>query len=318
MRRGVKMGRSATRPARLKKGDTIGIVAPAWSFDPDNFKRGVTKLCKLGFRLKYRQSIFNKYWSMAGYDQQRAQQINNMFADKEVKAIFCAKAGYGSIRTIPYLDKNIIKRNPKIFIGYSDITFLLAYLYKVANLVVFHGPVVSGEIYEGMNAITLKYFLHAIMQTHPVGEMRFKTLKPLRKGKATGNLVGGNMSLIVSTIGTRYDINTDNKILFLEDVGEDLETIDNYLMQLRLAGKFRRVRGIIFGRMLRCVDHSGKKYTIRNILDDILRQVKVPMIYGFPSGHKGAEDFNITLPLGVSVTVNADKPSVIINEPGVS
>ncbi len=313
----MEIRRSATKPARLRKGDTIGIIAPAWSFDPDRFKEGVTKLCKLGFKLKYRQSIFNKYWSMAGYDRHRAEQINNMFADKDVKAIFCAKAGYGSIRTIPYLDGNIIKRNPKIFIGYSDITFLLAYLYKVANIVVFHGPVVSGEIHEDMNALTLKYMLNAVMRPDAVGEIKFDTIRSLRKGRATGVLVGGNMSLLVSTIGTLYDIDTDDKILFLEDVGEDLETIDNYLMQLKLAGKFRMVRGIVFGRMLRCVDHSGKKYTIRNILDDILKETNVPIIYGFPSGHKTPGDLNITLPFGVSATIDAGRPSLIINESGV-
>lgn len=312
------MSSRLNKPKALRHGDTIGIIAPAWSFDPDNFKRGVTKLCKLGFKLKYSQSIFNKYWSMAGYDQQRAGQINRMFADKEVKAIFCAKAGYGSIRTIPYLDRHIIRRNPKIFVGYSDITFLLAYLYKIANMVVFHGPVVSGEMRDDMNMLTLKYLLHAIMQTKPIGQLTFNTLKVLRRGRATGNLVGGNMSLVMSTIGTRYDINTDNKILFLEDVGEGLETIDNYLMQLRLAGKLKKVKGIIFGRMLRCVDHSGKKYTIRNILEDILRHIDVPIIYGFPSGHRMLGDPNITLPLGVSVTVDTDRPRIIINESGVS
>lgn len=312
------MRKAKIKPLRLEKGDTIGIIAPAWSFDPDNFKRGVTKLCKLGFRLKYSQSIFNKYWSMAGYDQHRAEQINRMFADKEVRAIFCAKAGYGSIRTIPYLDRRVIRQNPKIFLGYSDITFLLAYLYKVANMVVFHGPVVSDEIHEDMNSATLNYLLGAITQPRPLGEISCSTLKPLKGGRATGILVGGNMSLIISTIGTRYEINTDDKILFLEDIGEELETIDSYLMHLRLAGKFRKVRGIIFGRMLNCADYSGKKHTIRSILEDILQHINIPIVYGFPSGHRISGDINVTLPLGVSVTIDGDKPRVVINESGVS
>ena len=305
------------KPAALERGDIIGVVAPAWSFDPKNFKRGVDKLCKLGFKLKYSQSIFKKYWSMAGFDRERAREINRMFADKKVKAILCAKAGYGSMRTIPYLDANIIRRNPKIFVGYSDITALLSYIYHVANMVVFHGPVVSGEIHENMNKITLKHLLRAIMKHAPLGEIRPAALKSLRPGKATGTLVGGNMSLIMSVIGTPYEIDTRNKILFLEDVGEEIEMIDDYLMQLKMAGKFKKVRGIVFGSMIRCVDYSGQKYTIKNILADIMRDVKVPIVYGFPSGHRMPGDIDITLPLGVSVTLDANKPSLIINESGV-
>lgn len=305
------------KPLHLKKGDTIGIVAPAWSFDPNNFREGLRRLRRLGFKVKYDRSIFSKYWSMAGYDRERADQINRMFADKEVKAILCAKAGYGSIRTIPYLDKVVIKKNPKIFVGYSDITILLSYLYRTARMVVFHGPVVSDEINENMNPITLDYLLQAITQPEPLGKLEFSTLKSLRPGKATGILVGGNMSLVMSAIGTPYEINTDNRILFLEDIGEDLEVIDNYLMHLKLAGKFKRIKGIIFGRMVDCIDYSGKKYTIRDILHDTVHDVNVPIIYGFPSGHRVSGEVNVTLPIGVFVTLDADSPKLSINEAGV-
>ena len=303
--------------SRLKKGDTIGIVAPAWSFDKYKFRQGVDKLKSLGFRVKFERSIFSRYWSMAGYDRERAGQINRMFADREVKAIFCAKAGYGSIRTIPYLNKDIIRRNPKIFIGYSDITILLSYIYRLGRMVVFHGPVISGGIHENMNSITLHHLLRAITETSPLGIKRFSSLKSLRRGKARGILVGGNMSLLVSAIGTPYDIDTDNKILFLEDVGEDLETIDHYLMHFKLAGKFRRIKGIVFGRMLGCIDRSGKKHNIKDVLSDILRDVRVPIIYGFPSGHRILGDANVTLPFGVNVTLDGYDPALIFNEAGV-
>ena len=305
------------KPQCLKKGDTIGIVAPAWSFDRHKFMRGVEKLRSLGFRVRYDRSIFSKYWSMAGHDRERANLINRMFADREVKAILCAKAGYGSIRTIPYLNKKVIRKNPKIFIGYSDITILLSYLYSVGRMVVFHGPVVSGEIHENMNSITLHYLFKAIREPDTFGVSEFSTLKSLRTGRATGILVGGNMSLLVSAIGTPYDIDTDNKILFLEDVGEDLETIDHYLMHFKLAGKFKKIRGIVFGRMLGCIDRSGKKHNIRNVLYDILKDVKVPIIYGFPSGHRVLGGSNVTLPFGVNVTVDSYKPELIVNESGV-
>ncbi|MFH1440980.1 MAG: LD-carboxypeptidase [Candidatus Omnitrophota bacterium] len=305
------------KPARLQKGDTIGIVAPAWSFDPEAFKKGVDKLKRLGFKIKYDRSIFSRHWSMAGHDKERAEQINRMFADKEVKAIFCAAAGYGSIRTIPYLKKRIIKNNPKIFLGYSDITILLAYLYKTANMVVFHGPVVADEIHERMNHITLDYLLHVITQVYPIGQLQFPNLKSLKPGKARGILVGGNMSLIVNAIGTPYEINTQNKILYLEDIGEDLEVIDSYLMQLKLSGKLKKVKGIVFGRMIGCIAKEGEKYTMRDVLNDMLHDVNVPIIYGFPSGHRDCGDIDITLPFGIYVTLDANDPKLIINEPAV-
>lgn len=307
-----------TRPRRLKRGDTIGVVAPAWTFDIGRFKRGVEKLKSLGFKVEYSRAIFSKYWSMAGYDKERARQINRMFADKRVKAIFCAKAGYGSVRTIPYLDQTTIRRNPKIFIGYSDITALLSYLYRIARMVVFHGPVVSDEIYRGMNPITLDYLLKAIMHPGPLGELSFSGLKCLKPGKATGILVGGNMSLVMSTMGTDYEIDTNDKILFLEDIGEDLEVIDNYLMHLKLSGKFEKIKGIVFGRMVDCIDHSEESLTLRDILRDILHDVDVPIIGGFPSGHRAQGELDITLPFGVSVTIDADAPKLIVNESAVS
>jgi muramoyltetrapeptide carboxypeptidase len=304
-------------PQRLSKGDTIGIVAPAWSFDHGNFKKGVRVLKKLGFRVKYDRSIFRRYWSMAGHARQRADHINSMFADMDVKAIFCAKAGYGSIRTIPYLDKGVIKENPKIFIGYSDITILLSYLQKVARMVVFHGPVVAGEIHEEMNRLSLEYLLRAISKPEPLGELSFPSLRTLRPGKASGTLVGGNLSMIISAIGTPYDIGTENTVLFLEDIGEGLEHIDNYLMHLKLAGKLKKIRGIIFGRMIDCVNYSGTKYGMKDILKDILYDIDVPIIYGFPSGHRSLGDVNVTLPLGVPLTLDADHKKVIITRAGV-
>jgi len=306
------------RPRRLKKGDTIGIVAPACHFNPDKFREGVKRLKDLGFTVKFDPIIYKKYWGLAGKDQSRARQITRMFADREVKAILCAQAGYGSIRTIPYLDGKTIARNPKIFVGYSDITVLLYYLQRAAKMIVFHGPVVSGEIHDRMNPKTLEYLVKVISQPKPLGEIRARTMKKLRPGKATAQLTGGNLSMIINTIGTPYEINTDNKILFLEDVGEELESIDSFLMHLKLAGKLKKVKGIIFGKMKDCVDFSGAKYSINEVLDDLLVGLDIPVIYGFPSGHRVSGELNITLPLGVAVTINADKRTVIINEPAVA
>ena len=168
-----------------------------------------------------------------------------------------------------------------------------------------------------MNPITLKYLLKAITQAKPLGRLKFRSLRTLRKGKAEGILIGGNLSLITSTIGTPYEVDTENKILFIEDVGEDLENIDNYLMHLKLAGKFKKIKGIIFGRMLYCSDKLGRRYTIRNVLDDILSDIDVPIMYGFPSGHRKPGDINITLPLGVKAALDATRQALTIVEPAV-
>ena len=305
------------RPKRLKKGDTIGIVAPACHFDPENFRKGVKCLKEMGFKVKFDPIIFKKYWTLAGKDITRAKQINRMFADKEVKAIFCAQAGYGSIRTIPYLDAKIIAKNPKIFVGYSDITVLLYYLQKIAKMIVFHGPVVSGEIHKDMNSGTMFSLIKTISEPCPIGEITSPTIKCLRPGKARGPIIGGNLSLIISTIGTPYDLNTDNKILFLEDVGEELEGIDSHLCHLKLAGKLAKVKGIIFGKMEDCMDFSGAKYSIKDVLSDLLADLNIPIVYGFPSGHRTGGVLNLTLPLGVSVTLESEKEKIIINEPAV-
>ena len=305
------------KPLRLKQGDTVGIVAPAWSFDPSNFRKGLKVLKDFGFKVKFDSSIFDKHWSMAGHDIERARQINRMFADKKVKAILCAKAGYGSIRTIPYLDKNIIRKNPKIFLGYSDITILLAYLQSVANMVVFHGPVLSGVFHKKMSRITLEYFIRSLAEPFPLAETCFPSLKVVRKGRAEGKLVGGNMSMLLSAIGTPYDVDTDNKILFLEEINEDMEEIDNILIHLKLAGKLKKVRGIVFGRMVDCYDESGHKYRIKDIVDDNFADLDIPILYGFPSGHARGRGANVTMPLGVSVTIDTKRPALIFNEAGV-
>jgi len=304
-------------PKRLKKGDTIGIVAPACHFIPKRFREGVKKLKELGYNVRYEPAIFKKYWTLAGKDSVRARQINRMFADRTVRAILCAQAGYGSMRTLPYLDRRVIASNPKIFVGYSDITVLLHYLQRNARMVVFHGPVVSGEIHEKTNPKTLEYLINVLSRPKPLGEITTRGIKRLRPGKATGQLTGGNLSLIMDTIGTPYDLKTDGKILFLEDVGEDIDSIDSCLVHLKLAGKLRKVKGIIFGRMKDCVNFSGSRYSIKDVLRNILGEIDIPVVYGFPSGHRRSGELNITLPLGLSVTVDADNRKVIVNEPAV-
>ena len=303
------------KPRKLNSGDTIGIVAPASSFDIDKFKRGVELLKELGYKVKYERVIFDPGWSKSDHNRERAMQINRMFADKEVKAIFCAEAGYGSAETISYLDKKAIRRNPKIFVGYSDITIILLYLQKLANMVVFHGPVVSGEIYKGMHKLTLEYLRRFFSETKPLGELKFPQLIAFKPGVATGKLVGGNMSLIIDSIGKPYRIRTAGSILFLEDVNEDFNTIKSYFSRLKRAGKFKNIRGLLLGRML---NSSGKDHDLHKLVENLFKGRDIPVLYGFPSGHLRLRGgLHVTLPLGLPVTINADKLSLTVAESAV-
>jgi muramoyltetrapeptide carboxypeptidase len=306
------------KPKSLKKGDIIGVVAPASSFDIDNFKRGVKKLRSLGYKVKYERCMFSQYWSRSGHDKKRAEQINRMFSDQTVKAIFCAKAGYGSIDIIPFLDKDIISQNPKVFVGYSDITALLLYLQKIGKMVVFHGPVISGEMYEGMNGFTLDYLLQSIVRSAPLGRLTFPTLKVIKPGKSSGRLVGGNMSLIVDMLGTSYEIDTDESILFLEDIDEDLGSIIKYLDDMKKAGKFKKMKGLVFGKMVNCFDNDGEEEKAKAMISNLFRDSDIPILYGFPSGHVARRgEPRVTLPFGLPVKVDSKSLSISISESGV-
>ncbi|MBN1585937.1 MAG: LD-carboxypeptidase [Candidatus Omnitrophica bacterium] len=304
------------KPAPIRPGDTIGIVAAASAFDKDNFIRGVEKLRSLGFRVKYERAIFNPCWSKPGHNRQRAAQINRMYLDPKVKAILCAKAGYGSIQILPFLNKRVIRRNPKIFVGYSDITNLLLFLQKISDTVVFHGPVVANEIYEGMNSVTLSYLERALTHTEPLGPILAPHLVALSPGRATGRLAGGNLSLITAMIGTPYSLSTEDSILFLEEVDETLEQTRRFLFKLRQAGKFRRIRGVLFGQMVECFEEFDE---FRALVAEVFAGYDIPILFGFPSGHKSEREApHVTLPLGVQATIDADKLLFQIDESGVA
>jgi muramoyltetrapeptide carboxypeptidase len=304
------------KPSKLKKGDTVGIVAPASSFDKDNFKKGIKVLRQLGYKIKYERSIFNDCWSKPGHDKERAFQINRMFKDKEVKAILCAKAGYGSHNIISSLDLTVIKNNPKIFVGYSDITILLLYLQYASNMVVFHGPVISGEFFKGMNPETLDSFTRLLGEDKAFGGIASAQIKVLKQGKATGPIVGGNLTLIMESIGTPYEMQTEERILFIEEINESREEILTELENLRRNGKLTGIKGIIFGRMTDCFEDEDEFF---RGLKEFFKTVKYPILYNFPSGH--TEDIahsHISLPLGIPIHIDSKKPCVEVIESAVS
>lgn len=292
------------RPSPLQKGDLIGIAAPASPFDPREFKKGVEALELLGFQVYFREDIFSKERYLAGSDERRGEELNELFANPEIKAIFFARGGYGTQRIIPLLDPNLIDKNPKIVMGYSDITTLLIYLYERFSWVTFHGPVVAKGMGDAFQERGKKSLLRTLCEVDPLGEIRSEEIRYLREGKAEGVLVGGCLSIILSNLKTSYELSFEDKILFLEDIHEPFYKIDRMLTQLRMSGKLLKVKGIVFGPFQQS---DGTDEEVQEVLKEVLKGIEVPIIFGFPSGHL---DDMMTIPFGVKVELNSKRNSV--------
>lgn len=296
------------KPPPLRPGDTIAVAAPASCFDREAFARGVTRLEGLGFKVRYREDIFSKKRFLAGDDARRFQELKDYLYDEEVCAIFSARGGYGSMRLLPMLETLPKDLPPKILMGYSDLTSLLLFAQQRWNWVVFQGPVVAKDIGERMAASGQASLLRVLTDPAPLGSLQPEGLATLHPGKASGRLVGGCLSLIVCSLGTPYQLDTRDTILYLEDVGEKLYSIDRMLTHLRLAGLLDGVRGIVFGPLK---DAHDLPSVIMDLLLDLLADLKVPILFGFPSGH--IED-SWTIPFGTQVTLDADRPGLIFEE----
>lgn len=293
----------------LKKGDTIGVVAPSSPFERGPFVKGVKCLEGLGFRVRYSTRIFSRtsrQTYLAGDDRMRAEDLMKMFTDDTIKAVICARGGYGSQRIIPLLDTVRIRRSPKPFIGYSDVTALLLFLLQETHSPVFHGPLVA-TLGKGMSQASLEQFLRALTSPGLGRRACVGRMKALRRGRVRGRLTGGCLSLVAASLGTSWEIDTADAILFLEDRGEEPYRIDRMLTHLKQAGKFRSVRGILFGQMPGC----GSPKVLENTITSVLNDVRGPIVSGFPSGHVKGEAF-FTLPLGVPAELSGDVPSLTV------
>ena len=289
------------RPAPLRPGDKVGIIAPASGFGRDEFEAGCATLRRLGYEVVYSPSVFERSLYFAGSAERRAQELHQMFAHPGVKAILCARGGYGCNYLLPRLDLKLIGQSPKILAGCSDVTLLLTYLLDAAGLVTFHAPMVAGD-FARCDGVDESAWLAAI--SSPDGfehQFRREEVQPLREGTAHGVLYGGCLSLLCSSLGTPYEIRTDGKILFLEDRGEAPYRIDRMLMQLKLARKFDGVQGIVFGEMIDCAPPSGQNYTLQQVILRVLADLPVPVAFGLRSGHVSRRA--MTLPLGVDSTL---------------
>ena len=279
---------SLFRPLVLQRGDTVGIVAPAGPVNRKEFEAGVLALQQIGLVPVFSESIFERERYFAGGIRRRVDELHEMFRLPEVKAIICTRGGYGSNYLLPHLDLSLIAKNPKIFCGYSDLTTLLTYFHDELSLIGFHGPMLAKD-FARPEGVHLKSFSFASSDS--------PAMEAICPGEAEGKLYGGCLSLLVASLGTPYEIRTEETILFLEDLGEWPYRIDRMLMQLRYAGKLEKVRGIVFGEMLECSPPASAGYTLQEAIAHILGDLNVPVAFGLRSGHVSAE--NITLPIGV-------------------
>jgi len=311
------------KPKRLSPGDTVGLVSPATAvFEADEISLAREQLEAIGFKVVIGKHAYDRWGYYAGHDRDRAADINAMFADDSVAAVICFTGGWGSPRTLPYLDYDLIARKPKVIIGYSDITALLNAIHKRTGLVTFHGPVGAST----WEPYSLDNFKRAVMTAEPAGNLAPPPKKPtdlvdrtnrilrLAPGKASGRLVGGNLTMIATALGTPYEIDTNGAIVFLEDVTEELYRIDRMLTQMALAGKFDNVAGVIFGRCSRC-DYKGPTFSLEEILRDRFGSLPVPAISGLSFGHI---EQKLTLPIGIGATLDANAGTVSIDEAAVS
>lgn len=311
---------------RLQPGDTLGIIAPASAPpDPKNLDRAVATLEKLGYKVKLAPNVRKRWGFLAGGDRERASDLMRMFTDRKVDAILCVRGGYGTARLLPLLDFNAIRANPKIFVGYSDITSLHCAFLKKAGLVSFHGPMLNSDfVNDDMPKFTVKSFFRLLSEPVAYGSIaqgyRRQTVEILRRGIARGPLVGGNLTILCTIIGTPWQPDFKGCILFLEDLSEEPYRMDRMLTYLLNAGVLQQVAGVAIGINKDCVDPKAKKakeyrQTLEDVFRDRLLPLKVPVVMGLPFGHI---PHNATLPVGVQVELNANRGELLLTEPAVS
>lgn len=279
----------------------MGLVAPASSFNRQAFESGCKRLREMGYEPVYSEDIFDRDLYFAGGADRRLRELEGMLRRNDVAAIIGVRGGYGSNYLLEKLDFGLVATHPKIIVGCSDLTSLLTAVVDRTGLVTFHGPMVAKDIADATfdaasweNALSGRSFW----------DISTAGVEVLRGGSARGRLYGGCLSLLTSSLGTAYEIETAGTILFIEDIAEKPYRIDRMLMQLLLAGKFNGVRGLIFGEMLDCVQPGGQTYTLPEVISRIVGNLDVPIVFGVKSGHVSGG--NITLPFGIEAELAAD------------
>jgi muramoyltetrapeptide carboxypeptidase len=288
------------RPPVIGKGDAIGVVAPSYAPRPGWLLRGMKALEHAGFSIISDTEIDQLRRFKRQEDERRAENFMGVWLDPRVKAVIGGTGGYGAVRMLPYLEPEVFRRNPKIFVGYSDITALHLWLMRRAGLRVFHGPTVD-DLIPSTRDPTMASLLTALTTPRPTTKLGRGIARVVRPGRATGRLVGGTLSLVQQTIGTPYEIDTRDAILFIEETRDPMSFADERLVHMRAAGLLRNVRGVVFGQL--SLDRSEED-EFENFLLDLVSDLNVPILTDFPAGH---EVPNLTLPLGTEVELVAEE-----------
>lgn len=296
------------KPQPLQRGDTIGMISPASSLSEEKKYAEIADTIRgLGFGIRIGEHAQNHFGYFAGTDENRAADLNEMFSDDRIDAILPFRGGWGSNRILEHIDFEMIRHNPKPLIGFSDITSLLLAIYAKTGLVTYHGPVGKSE----WTPFTRAYFRKAVMASKPFVMKSSSDVITLFEGTARGTLLGGNLSVLTSMLGSDYLPRWQNSILFLEDIGEDIYRIDRMLTQLRLNGILEQVNGLVFGKCTACSVSSGYHFTLEQILEDHLKEYGIPVFVRANIGHI---DNMFTVPVGIQAQMDADAGTIRLLE----
>ncbi len=308
------------KPKRLKKNDVIGIISPASSpADLSRIQKGVNYLEKLGFRVEVGKNVGKQRGYLAGEDDERLSDFHRMFEDKNVRAIFCVRGGYGSGRLLDKINFNLIRKNPKIFVGYSDITYLQLAMLKKAGLVTFAGPMLAVDFFDEVDEFTEEAFWRIITSSKKIGKIFNPENEPfykLNSGRADGIMLSANLSILTSMLGTNYLPDFNNKLLLIEDVDELPYKIDRMFNQLKLSGVFKKIKGLILGRFVDCFEKDAEKssLSLNEVIEDYLKPLPIPVIYNVKHGHIKK---NLTIPIGIKAKMNASRKFIEFTESAV-
>jgi muramoyltetrapeptide carboxypeptidase len=307
------VNRKPIKPNALKPGDTVAVVASAAAIERAHLERGVNVLASMGFRVKVSERVLARSGILAGEDPGRARELQEYFADPEVKAIFSARGGYGCGRLLPILDFKAMASTPKIFVGFSDATFLLNALVDFAGMVSFHGPMVAMDFAKGLSPRSLEH-LQGLLNGK-IDSFELEARETMHPGNAQGEVIGGCLSVVVAMIGTPFEPRFDGRILFLEDTGEKAYRIDRMLVQLRQSGALGRVAGIVFGAIRAIDGNEQETQLIARFAAEQTAGLGCPVLYGIEAGH-GTENF--TIPFGVVARIDSAARRIIFTEPAVT
>jgi muramoyltetrapeptide carboxypeptidase len=310
----VAGGAAISKPRRLRPGDAVGVIAPAGSVDEERLRDGLTALEAFGLRPRIGRSVLARRGYLAGSDAGRLADVVTMLGDPEIRAVLCARGGYGSQRIVPAIDFSVLRADPKPVVGYSDVTAVLN-AAVAAGVGAFHGPMVATDLARGLTPRSADSFLAALFD--PAVRMVAEVPTAIRPGRGRGRLVGGCLSIVVTLLGTQWAIDTAGAILFLEDIAEWPYRLDRMLLQLRQAGAFERVAGVVFGTMATCRGSHGLAPI--DVIRAAFADAPYPVGFGLPAGHVPAEADaeNLTLPLGTMVELDVEAGTLVALEPAV-